>query len=98
LKKKQIKKINYLKERLPKENVDNLVNNINNVFKSYDDLVVNGKNLYKVEYDICKNIKGRKIINYFDDFNFIKDEEKNDRLFARNLTQEKLYIRKNMKI
>ena len=98
LKKKQIKKINYLKEKLPKENIDNLVNNINNAFKDYDDLVIKGKNLYKVEYDICKNIKGRKIINDFDDFNFIKDEEKNDRLFARNLTQEKLYIRKNMKI
>ena len=95
LKKKQIKKINYLRERLPKENVDNLVNNINNVFKSYDDLIVNGKNLYKIEYDICKNIKGRKIINYFEDF--IKDEEKNDKLFARNLTQEKFYVRK-MKI
>jgi len=96
LKKKQIKKINYLKERLPKENIDNLVNNINNVFKDYDDLVVKGKNLYKVEYDICKNIKGRKIINYFEDF--IKDEEKNDKLFARNLTQEKFFVRKNMKI
>ena len=96
LKKKQIKKINYLKERLPKENVDNLVNNINSVFKNYDDLVVNGKNLYKVEYDICKNIKGRKIINYFEDF--IKDEEKNDKLFARNLTQENFYARRNMKI
>ena len=95
LKKNQIKKINYLRERLPKENADNLVNNINNVFKNYDDLVVNGKNLYKVEYDICKNIKGRKIINYFEDF--IKDEEKNDKLFARNLTQEKFYVR-NMKI
>jgi hypothetical protein len=95
LKKKQIKKINYLRERLPKENVDNLENNINNVFKNYDDLIVNGKNLYKIEYDICKNIKGSKIINYFEDF--IKDEEKNDKIFARNLTQDKFYVRK-MKI
>jgi len=92
LKKKQIKRIDYLKERLPKENVDNLVNNINNAFKDYDDLVVNGKNLYKVEYNLCKNIKGRKIISYFDDF--IKDEEKNDKLFARNLTYRKIFCKK----
>jgi hypothetical protein len=51
--------------------------------------------LYKIEYDICKNIKGSKIINYFEDF--IKDEEKNDKIFARNLTQDKFYVRK-MKI
>ena len=92
LKKRQIKKINYLKERIPKENIDNLVNDINTAFKDYDNLNVNGKNLYNVEYNLLKNIKGRKIINYFDDF--IKDEEKNDKLFARNLTQEKFYVRK----
>ena len=76
------KQIDYLKKRIPKRNINNLVNSINNVIKNYKDLFVNGRNLLKVEYDICKSIKGKKIINFYEDF--IKKDEKCDKTFVKN--------------
>ena len=79
---KENKQIDYLKNKIPKKNINNLLNSINNLIKNYKDLVVNGRSLLKVEYDICKSIKGKKIINFYEDF--IKKEEKCDITFAQN--------------
>jgi hypothetical protein len=79
---KENKQIDYLKKKIPKRNINNLFYSINNAIKNYKDLVVNGKSLLKVEYDICKSIKGKKIINFYDDF--IKKDEKCDKTFVKN--------------
>ena len=76
------KQIDYLKKKIPKRNINNLVNNINNAIKNYKELAVNGRSLLKVEYDICKSIKGKKIINFYEDF--IKKDEKCDKTFVKN--------------
>ena len=79
---KENKQIDYLKKKIPKRNINNLFYSINNAIKNYKDLVVNGKSLLKVEYDICKSIKGKKIINFYEDF--IKKDEKCDKTFVKN--------------
>ena len=71
-----------MKKKIPKRNINNLVNNINNAIKNYKELAVNGRSLLKVEYDICKSIKGKKIINFYEDF--IKKDEKCDKTFVKN--------------
>ena len=79
---KENKQIDYLKKKIPKRNINNLVNSINNAIKNYKELAVNGRSLLKVEYDICKSIKGKKIINFYEDF--IKKDEKCDKTFVKN--------------
>ena len=86
-------KINYLKQRMPKKNISDLYNDLNVVFKDYKDLSINGRNLYKFEYDLCKNIKGRKII--YD--NIMYEDEKNEKIFAKNLSYDRLLIGKKFK-
>ena len=44
----------------------NLKKNLGKIQKSYDSLNVNGVNLLKLESDIAKKLKGRKILNDYE--------------------------------
>ena len=72
----------YIKSKVPKRSYIQFINDINNLQKNYDGFLIEGKNLLKHEHDLIKKIKGKKIINKYD--NFFQAQDINNELYANN--------------
>jgi len=59
-------KSEYITRKIPNNQLMNLKKNLGKIQKSYDSLNVNGVNLLKLESDIAKKLKGRKILNDYE--------------------------------
>lgn len=66
LKNDSLEKNDYIKKIYPKKILKNLNNDFKNIQNSYDSLYVNGVNLLKLENEIFKKMKGRKILNEYE--------------------------------
>ena len=58
--------MNTWKKLFLKKQLKNFSNDLKNINKNYDSLLVRGVDLLKLENDIFKRLKGRKIINEFE--------------------------------
>ena len=67
----------YLKRKVPKKLYNNFINDINSINKNYEGFLIEGQNLLKYEHDLIKKLKGKKIINNY-----------NNRLPAKEITNE----------
>ena len=63
---KRLEKNEYLEKVITKKMLKNLVNEYRTTEKNYNSLQVRGVNLLRLENDIFKKLKGRKIINDFE--------------------------------
>lgn len=77
------KKNQYLKEKLPKKKVNNLIKDLDKISSNFRGLSVKGKNLLKIEYNNIKYIKGRKVINRYDN---LRSDEINNTLYAKDFS------------
>jgi len=59
-------KSEYITRKIPSNQLMNLKKNLGKIQKSYDSLHVKGVNLLKLEADIAKKLKGRKILNDYE--------------------------------
>ena len=57
----------YLAKRINKKNLKKFFNNLDNIKYNFRGLFVKGKNLLEVEQDLAKGIKGKKILNNFEE-------------------------------
>lgn len=57
---------NYMKKIIPKKYLRDLNNDLKNVNKNYESLIVEGVDLLQLENDLFKKLKGRKIITDFE--------------------------------
>ena len=57
----------YLTKRINKKNLKKFFNNLDNIKYNFRGLFVKGKNLLEVEQDLAKGIKGKKILNNFEE-------------------------------
>jgi hypothetical protein len=74
----------YLEKRLSKKILKKFILNINKINKNFGGLYIEGKNLLEFEQELAKNIKGRKILNNFEEvlpYSYLKDD-----LYANNCT------------
>ena len=74
----------YLEKRLSKKILKKFIFNINSINKNLGGLYIEGKNLLEFEHELAKNIKGRKILNNFEEvlpYSYLKDD-----LYANNFT------------
>ena len=74
----------YLEKRLSKKILKKFIFNINKIGKNLGELYIEGKNLLEFEQELAKNIKGRKILNNFEEvlpYSYLKDD-----LYANNFT------------
>ena len=74
----------YLEKRLSKKFLKKFIFNINKISKNLGELYIEGKNLLEFEQELAKNIKGRKILNNFEEvlpYSYLKDD-----LYANNFT------------
>jgi len=74
----------YLKSRVSKTMYNKFMKDINNLNNKYDGLIIEGQNLLKCERDILKQIKGKKIINNYD--NILQEKDVNEQIFAKNFS------------
>ena len=74
----------YLKSKLSKTMYNKFMKDIKNIDNKYDGLIIEGQNLLKCERDILKKIKGKKIINNYD--NILQEKDVNDKIFAKNFS------------
>lgn len=65
-KSKTLEKNDYVKKIIPRVTLRNLKNDLKNINRNYDSLYVKGKDLLKLESDVFKKLKGRKIMNDFE--------------------------------
>ena len=74
----------YLEKRLSKKNLKKFILNIKNISENLGGLYIEGKNLLEFEQELAKSIKGRKILNNFEEilpYSYLKDN-----LYANNFT------------
>ena len=74
----------YLEKRLSKKNLKKFILNIKNISENLGGLYIEGKNLLEFEQELAKSIKGRKILNNFEEvlpYSYLKDD-----LYANNCT------------
>ena len=67
----------YLTKRIPIKNLKKFVNNIDNIKKNFNGLYIKGKNLLELEHELAKGIKGKKILNNFEEilpYSSLRDE------------------------
>ena len=74
----------YLKSKVSKTMYNKFMKDIKNINNIYDGLIIEGQNLLKCERDILKQIKGKKIINNYD--NILQEKDVNDKIFAKNFS------------
>ena len=78
----------YLKKRLSKKNLIKFINNLENIKNNFDELFIEGKNLLNFELELAKSIKGKKILNNFEEvvpYSYLKDD-----LYANNFIFSKV--------
>ena len=56
----------YLKQFIPKKSLRKISTDFRNIQNNYNSLTIKGVNLLKLENNIFKKLKGRKIINDFE--------------------------------
>ena len=74
----------YLEKRLSKKLLKKFIFNINKISKNLGELYIEGKNLLEFEQELAKSIKGRKILNNFEEvlpYSYLKDD-----LYANNFS------------
>jgi hypothetical protein len=74
----------YLEKRLSKKILKKFILNIKNISENLGGLYIEGKNLLEFEQELAKSIKGRKILNNFEEilpYSYLKDN-----LYANNFT------------
>ena len=77
---------NYVKRSIPKTAFRKFNRSIKGIKGNFDGLLIKGQNLLKVEQDLIKKIKGKKILlNYNYSFNDKESRETRDTLFAYNI-------------
>ena len=67
----------YLVKRISKNNLKKFVSNIDNIKYNFKGLYIKGKNLLELEQELAKGIKGKKILNNFEEvlpFSSLKEE------------------------
>ena len=67
----------YLAKRLSKRNLKKFVNTLDNIKNNISGLFIEGKNLLELEHDIIKGIKGKKILNNYEEilpYSSLKDD------------------------
>lgn len=74
----------YLKSKVSKTMYNKFMKDIRNIDNKYGGLIIEGQNLLKCERDILKQIKGKKIINNYD--NILQEKDVNDKIFAKNFS------------
>lgn len=74
----------YLKSKVSKTMYNKFMKDINNLNNKFDGLIIEGQNLLKCELDIIKHIKGKKIINNYD--NTLQEKDVSDKIFAKNFS------------
>ena len=57
----------YLSKRINKKHLKKFLNNLENIKYNFKGLFVKGRNLLEVEHDLAKGIKGKKILNNFEE-------------------------------
>ena len=70
----------YIKSKVSKKLYNKFINDINNLKHNYEGFLVEGKNLLKCEHELIKKIKGKKIINKYD--NILQVQDLNNELYA----------------
>ena len=66
VKTKLLENSEYISKKIPLEQLKSFKKNLGKIQKNYDCLHIDGVNLLKLEYDISKKIKGRKILNNYE--------------------------------
>ena len=66
LKNKILENSEYITRKIPLKQLKNLKKNLGNISKNYESLFINGVNLLKLESDISKKLKRKKILNNFE--------------------------------
>ena len=67
----------YLTKRIPIKDLKKFVTNIDNIKNNFNDLYIKGKNLLELEQELAKGIKGKKILNNFEEilpYSSLKEE------------------------
>ena len=67
----------YLTKRIPIKNLKKFVCSIENIKKNFNGLYIKGKNLLELEHELAKGIKGKKILNNFEEilpYSSLRDE------------------------
>ena len=67
----------YLTKRLPKKNLKKFINNIDKINNNLRGLFIEGKNLLELEQELAKGIKGKKILNNYEEilpYSSLKDD------------------------
>lgn len=57
----------YLAKRITKKNLKKFVINIDNIKNNFRGLFIKGRNLLELEHDLAKEIKGKKILNNYEE-------------------------------
>ena len=57
----------YLSKRINRKHLKKFLNNLENIKYNFKGLFVKGRNLLEVEHDLAKGIKGKKILNNFEE-------------------------------
>ena len=66
LKNKILENSEYITRKIPLKQLKNLKKNLGNISKNYESLFINGVNLLKLESDISKKLRRKKILNNFE--------------------------------
>ena len=67
----------YLIKRISKRNLKKFVSNMDSIKNNFKGLYIKGKNLLELEHDLAKGIKGKKILNNYEEvlpFSSLKEE------------------------
>ena len=88
-KKSDKKMIEKIKMKLPKKHAKHLINEIRNISNNYGSLSVNGKNLYKIEYNHCKNASGKILLMNFEEM--LNKDDVADKLFVEDINYKKYH-------
>ena len=67
----------YLIKRISKRNLKKFVSNMDTIKNNFKGLYIKGKNLLELEHDLTKGIKGKKILNNYEEvlpFSSLKEE------------------------
>lgn len=67
----------YLTKRIPKKNLKKFINRIDNIRNNFRGLHIKGKNLLELEQELAKGIKGKKILNNYEEvlpYSSLKDD------------------------
>ena len=67
----------YLTKRIPKKKKKKFINRIDNIRNNFRGLHIKGKNLLELEQELAKGIKGKKILNNYEEvlpYSSLKDD------------------------